>query len=94
MLFRSIKNFKLIKKEGKHLYGIRTNGKTDKDISISKVDSLEKISHPTEIRYFKVMKKANNALYGMRLEKIAAPHFIKNYSDIRPIDNALWGLKK
>lgn len=40
------------------------------------------------------MKKANNALYGMRLEKIAAPHLVKNYSDIKPIDNALWGLKK
>lgn len=87
-----IKNFKLIKKDGKHLYGIRTNGKVTTDIVSEK--SLEKISHPNQIKYFKVTKKENNTLYGIRLRKISHPQFICQYNNIKAMDNALWGLKK
>jgi len=87
-----IKYFKLIKNENGHLYGIRTNGVADTDISEDK--SLEKISHPSQIKYFKVMKKGAHSLYGQRLEKISHPQFIHLYKDIKPINNALWGIKK
>lgn len=85
-----IKYFKLIKKEGKDLYGIRTQ----EEAETSSDKLLEKIPSPDQIKYFIVMKKDNHSLYGQRLEKIAHPQFIYLHTHIRQIDNALWGIKK
>lgn len=85
-----IKYFRLIKREGQALYGIRVKGETEQ----SSDQLLEKIPSPDQIKYFIVMKKDEHSLYGRRLEKIAHPQFIHLYNKIRPIDNALWGIKE
>ncbi len=85
-----IKYFRLIKKEGQALYGIRTIVETE----TSSDKLLEKIPSPDQIKYFLVMKKDKHSLYGKHLEKIAHPQFIHLYNNIRQIDNALWGIKE
>lgn len=89
-----IYKFKIIKREGSALYGIRLEEKKETEVSISSTKTLEKISHPTQIRYFKVMKRDNHSLYGFRLRKIEHPQYISQYKDIKTIDNSLWGIKK
>lgn len=46
------------------------------------IDDLEKISSPDQIRYFRVMKKENGALYGIRLEKLGQNEKIKTNSSL------------
>jgi len=75
-----IKYFRVVKKEGGALYGIRisTLNQTPKITSTltpaspknstqNKEALIEKISHPSEIKYFKVVKQEGGALYGIRI---------------------------
>jgi len=75
-----IKYFRVVKKEGGALYGIRisTLNQTPKITSTltpaspknstqNKEALIETISHPREIKYFKVVKQERGALYGIRI---------------------------
>ncbi len=48
---------------------------------------LEKISSPDQIRYFRVMKKENGALYGIRLEKLSQNEKIKVSAGLNQADS-------
>lgn len=119
-----IRNYKVMKNENGTLYGVRiqyinsnagenANEKAKINASVNSAvrassTQLEKIPSPDQIKYFKVMKNENGALYGVRLEntekkeekmekimeKIAAPQFINRYEDIIQKGNALWGYLK
>jgi len=60
--------------------------------SIGSPDLLEKISSPDQLKYFKVMKKENGALYGIRLRSDATNSTTENVSDV--LDNKLGNLEK
>jgi len=73
-----LKYFRVIKKENGALYGVRLHSQEQlqlrdqsKEGNIPMLDSsnniLEKIPSPDQIKYFKVMKKENGALFGIRL---------------------------
>jgi len=78
-----IKNFKVMKKEGGALFGIRLEkyrmndddkalSNSDSETSASIEEQLEKILSPDQIKNFKVMKKEGGALFGIRLDKYKA----------------------
>lgn len=75
-----IKYFKVMKNENGSLYGVRlqanqqqqvknqANTKMSTSTATSTNAMLEKITSPDQIKYFKVMKKENGALFGIRLQ--------------------------
>lgn len=71
-----IKLFEVIKKEGGSLFGFRlkpanNNERADQletDDTNKQEKQLEKILSPEEIKFFKVIKKENNTLFGIRLK--------------------------
>lgn len=119
-----IRNYKVMKNENGVLYGVRiqyansnagenANDKAKINANVNSAvrassTQLERIPSPDQIKYFKVMKNENGALYGVRLEntetkdekmenvleKIAAPQFISRYENIVKQGNALWGYLK
>jgi len=56
-----IKNFKVIKKEGANLFGIRLGTKTS-----STEQALEKILTPGDMKFFDKIKKVGTSLFGIR----------------------------
>ncbi len=54
----------------------------------------EKISGPSQIKYYKNIKKYSGDLFGDRLEKISGPSQIKYYTNIKKIGNDLYGDRK
>jgi hypothetical protein len=74
--------------------------------NLTGTSSLEKIPSPDHIKYFNVLKKIGNALFGVRkatstpdiatstLEKIGHPGLINQFEKIKKIGNALWGIRK
>jgi len=74
-----IKFFKVMKKEGNTLYGIRIEAKEKIQASVE---------NASEVSAMKV-KEATN-----RLEKIAGPWDVKMFEKIKQVGNALWGYRK
>lgn len=72
-----IKYFRVVKQEGGALYGIRIasapvlNSTTIQNSasaqSLNKENLIEKISHPSQIKYFRVVKQESGTLYGIRI---------------------------
>jgi len=79
---------------------------TGDSANLTGISSLEKIPSPEHIKYFNVLKKIGNALFGTRkatstpdiatstLEKIDHPGLINQFEKIKKIGNALWGIRK
>ena len=62
-----IKYFRVVKREGNTLYGVRLNKIDNVSIENDSNEKLERIPSPEEIKYFRVVKREGNALYGVRL---------------------------
>lgn len=83
-----LKEFRVMKKEGGVLYGVRltASSKTDNLSSFVNKNSDGVFSPSTPVPGSKGV--------GKQLEKISSPELIKLYENIRKIDNSLWGVKK
>lgn len=86
--------------------GVEKEGKCEENTLILDGDKLEKISSPDQIKYFRVMKKDQNSLYGIRLEnmkmaaasnevigleKIPSPDQIKYFRVMKKDNSSLYG---
>jgi len=54
----------------------------------------ERITGPSQIKYFKNISKYGKDIFGDRREKISGPSQIKNYTNIKKIGNDLYGDRK
>lgn len=61
-----IKNFKMIKKEGNALFGVRLKASSSPVRATSSTKIMEKILHPNEISLFEKIKQIGNSLWGIR----------------------------
>jgi hypothetical protein len=77
-----IKNFKIMKKIGDVLYGIRKGTSTEK-IELKKAENtatsskLEKIDHPNLVNLYEKIQKIGTALWGIRKKATSASLFIE-----------------
>ncbi|MFA6995414.1 MAG: hypothetical protein WC249_03350 [Patescibacteria group bacterium] len=83
-----LKEFRVMKKEGGALYGVRlTASSTTAGLMSSGNKKSGGVFSPS------TPVPGSNGV-GKQLEKISSPELIKLYENIRKIDNSLWGVKK
>lgn len=80
-----IKNFRVMKKIGNTLYGVRLEERVGQNGTAGTVQRTADTTTNASLT------RTNAA---QTLEKIAAPHLIPLYEKIRRVGNALWGVKK
>ena len=78
-----IKEFRVMKREGNALYGIRLSASSTPAVFPGMVSSSTALITP-----------APSGLASSVLEKIEAPEFIHEYEKIRRVGNSLWGILK
>jgi len=81
-----IPHFKLIKKEGNSLYGVRIQKSEDKPEATT---TKAEVSKPEPVKEAKTIN-----LELKKLEKISGPWDLNLFEKIKKVGNALWGYKK